>query len=103
MKRATSLVIILVFTIINLRLSESRIFMTPNAWLINEENPKNEFENLKTVFPQDYLNKNIVNNKQIPRKKNPLEMFQDIDTTPFPKGKKDRQYFYNNPPLPLSI
>ena len=49
MNRATSLVIILVFTIINLRLSESRIFMTPNAWLLNEETPKNVLENLKPV------------------------------------------------------
>ena len=52
MKRATSLVIILVFAIINMRLSESRIFMTPNAWLINEETPKNVLENLKPVSPQ---------------------------------------------------
>ena len=52
MNRATSLVIILVFTIINLRLSESRIFMTPNAWLLNEETPKNVLENLKPVSPQ---------------------------------------------------
>ena len=52
MNRTTSLVIILVFTIINLRLSESRIFMTPNAWLINEENPNSGLENLKPVSPQ---------------------------------------------------
>ena len=52
MKRATSLVIILVFAIINMRLSESRIFMTPNAWLINEETQKNVLENLKPVSSQ---------------------------------------------------
>ena len=91
MKRATSLVIILVFTIINLRLSESRIFMTPNAWLINEESPK--YELVKPVFPQD--------NKQLPRKKNPLDVILDSGSTPFPKGKKDKLYFYNN--LPVDI
>ena len=99
MKKATSLVIILVLTIINLRLSDSRIFMTPNAWLINEETPKYELE--KPDFSQDILKKNIVNNNQLPQKKNLLEIIQDSDSTPYPKGKTDKLYFYNNPPLPL--
>ena len=62
MKRATFMVIILVFTITNLKLSESRIFMTPNVWLTTKEGPKKVIENLKPVSPQDNVNKNVANN-----------------------------------------
>ena len=54
--------------------------MTPNVWLINKETPKKEIENLKTVSPQDNVNKN---NK-------PVEMVQEPELSPFPKGKKER-------------
>lgn len=85
MKRTTSLVIILVFAIINLRLSESRIFHAPNVWLMMNvaEDPEHDLANLKPVSPQDNVNKNVVNNKQLPLKKNPVELVQEQDS----KGK----------------
>ena len=65
MKRATSMIIILVFTIINIRLSESRIFMTPrifmiqNPWLTNEEGSKDKIENLKLVDTSSVHDKEV--------------------------------------------
>ena len=56
------MVILLVFTIINLKLSESRIFMTPNVWLTTKEDPKKEIENLNPVSPQVNVNKNVAEN-----------------------------------------
>ena len=94
MKRATSMVIILVFTMINLELSESRIFMTPNVWLtpkedpkITTEDPKKEIENLNPVSLQDNLNKNVANSVgyRVHLKNNPVE---ELESSPFPKGKK---------------
>ena len=84
MKRATSMIIILVFTIINIRLAESRMFMTPNAWLTNEEGSKDKIENLKLV------NTSSVHEK-VPMKKNPVELVKEPehDATLFPKGKKE--------------
>ena len=81
MMKATSMIIILVFTIINIRLAESRIFMTPNAWLFNEEGSK-DTENLKP---------SSVHNKEVPMKKKSVELIQEAeaDATPFPKGKKE--------------
>ena len=70
------MVMILVFTITNLKLNESRIFMTPNVWLIIKEDPKKE----KPVSPQDNENKNVANNKN-----NPVE---ELGSSPFPKGKE---------------
>ena len=49
---------------------ESRFFMTPNVWLMDEENPKNNTENLKLVSPAGL-------NKQLPLKNNPVEMDQE--------------------------
>ena len=85
MNKATSMIIFLVFTIINIRLAESRIFMTPNAWLTNEEDSKDKIENLKLV------NTSSVHNKEVPMKKKSLELVQEPehDATPFPKGKKE--------------
>ena len=108
MKRAASLVIILVFTIINLKLSESRIFMTPNVWLttkelgpaqsrnleiLTKEDPKKEIENLKPVSPQDNLNKNVADNigYKVRLKNNPVE---ELESSPFPKGKKHPIHMY---------
>ena len=84
MMKATSMVIILVFTIINIRLAESRIFMTPNAWLFNEEGSKDKTENLKPVTTSS------VHNKEVPMKNKSVELIQEAedDATPFPKGKK---------------
>ena len=84
MMKATSMIIILVFTIINIRLAESRIFMTPNAWLFNEEGSKDKTENLKPVTTSS------VHNKEVPMKKKSVELIQEAedDATPFPKGKK---------------
>ena len=87
MMRSTSMIIILVFTIINIRLSESRIFMTPNAWLTNEEGSKDKIENLKPVDTSS------VHNKEVPMEKKSVELIQETkdDATPgpFPKGKKE--------------
>ena len=85
MMKATSMIIILVFTIINIRLAESRIFMTPNAWLFNEEGSKDKTENLKPVTTSS------VHNKEVPMKNKSVELIQEAedDATPFPKGKKD--------------
>ena len=93
MKRATSMVIILVFTIINLKLSESRIFMTPNVWLTTKEDPKKEIENLKPVSPQDNLNKNVADNigYKVRLKNNPVE---ELESSPFPKGKEHPIHLY---------
>ena len=85
MMKATSMIIILVFTImLNIRLAESRIFMTPNAWLFNEEGSKDKTENLKPVTTSS------VHNKEVPMKKKSVELIQEAedDATPFPKGKK---------------
>ena len=78
--RATSMIIILVLTIINIRLAESRIFMTPNAWLTNEESSKDKIENLKPLH-----------NTEVPIEKKSEELIQETedDATPFPKGKKE--------------
>jgi hypothetical protein len=86
------MVIILVFTIINLKLSESRIFMTPNVWLTTKEGPKMKIENLKPVSPQDNVNKNVANNVgyRVRLKNNPVE---ELGSSPFPKGKK-RLFIY---------
>ena len=65
MKRTTSMIIILVFTIINIRLAESRIFMTPrifmiqNPWLTNEEGSKDKIENLKLVDTSSVHDKEV--------------------------------------------
>ena len=85
MMRATSMIMILVFTIVNIRLAESRIFMTPNAWLTIEEDSKDKIENLKLV------NTSSVHNKEVPMKKKSVELVQEPehDTGPFPKGKKE--------------
>ena len=85
MKRATSMIIILVFTIVNIRLAESRIFMTPNAWLTIEEDSKDKIENLKLA------NTSSVHNKELPMKKKSVELVQEPEhyTSPFPKGKKE--------------
>ena len=85
MKMVTSMIIILLFTIVNIRLAESRIFMTPNAWLTIEEDSKDKIENLKLV------NTSSVHNKEVPTKKNSVELVQEPehDATPFPKGKKE--------------
>ena len=80
------MIIILLFTIINIRLAESRIFMTPNAWLTNEEGSKDKIENLEPV------NTSSVHNKEVPMKKKsaePVQEAEDDETLgPFPKGKK---------------
>ena len=83
MKMVTSMIIILLFTIVNIRLAESRIFMTPNAWLTIEEDSKDKIENLKLVDTSS------VHNKEVPTKKNSVEPVQEPehDATPFPKGK----------------
>ena len=91
MMRATSMIIILLFTIINIRLAESRIFMTPrifmiqNPWLTNEEGSKDKIENLKLVDTSS------VHDKEVPMRKNSVELVQEPkhDSTPFPKGKKE--------------
>ena len=44
--------------------------MIPNVWLLDEENPKNNTENLKLVSPAGL-------NKQLPLKNNPVEMDQE--------------------------
>ena len=87
------MVILLVFTIINLKLSESRIFMTPNVWLTTEEDPKKEIENLKPVSPQDNVNKNVADNigYKVRLKNNPVE---ELESSPFPKGKKHPIHLY---------
>ena len=87
------MVIILVFTIINLKLSESRIFMTPNVWLTTKEDPKKEIENLKPVSPQDNLNKNVADNigYKVRLKNNPVE---ELESSPFPKGKEHPIHLY---------
>ena len=79
------MIIILLFTIINIRLAESRIFMTPNAWLTNEEGSKDKIENLEPV------NTSSVHNKEVPMKKKSEELIEETedDATPFPKGKKE--------------
>ena len=86
MMRATSMIIILVFTIINIRLAESRIFMTPNAWLTNEESSKDKIENLEPVDTSS------VHNKEVPMEKKSVELVQETEDDevlgPFPKGKK---------------
>ena len=92
MKRATSMVIILVFILINLELSESRIFMTPNVWLTTEEFPKKEIENLNLGSPQNVVNdigykvQNLKGLKNIPVEEN--------EQSPFPKGKKHLIHLY---------
>ena len=87
------MVIILVFTMINLELSESRIFMTPNVWLTTKEDPKKEIENLKPVSPQDNLNKNVADNigYKVRLKNNPVE---ELESSPFPKGKEHPIHLY---------
>ena len=80
------MIIILVFTIINIRLAESRMFMTPNAWLTNEESSKDKIENLKPVDTSS------VHNKDVPMEKRSVELAQETEDDealgPFPKGKK---------------
>ena len=85
------MIIILVFTIVNIRLAESRIFMTPNAWLTIEEDSKDKIENLKLVDTSS------VHNKEVPTKKNSVEPVQEPehDATPFPKGKCTATDFFN--------
>ena len=86
MMRATSIITILLFTIINIRLTESRIFMTPNAWLTNEESSKDAIENLEPVDTSS------VHNKEVPMEKKSVELDQETEDDeaigPFPKGKK---------------
>ena len=79
------MIIILLFTIINIRLAESRIFMTPNAWLTNEKGSKDKFENLNPV------NTRSDHNKEVPMEKESEDLIQktEDDATPFPKGKKE--------------
>ena len=80
------MIIILLVTIINIRLAESRIFMTPNAWLTNEEGSKDKIENLKPEHT------NSIHNKEVPMKKKSEELIQETEDDevlgPFPKGKK---------------
>ena len=78
------MIIILVFTIINIRLAESRMFMTPNVWLTNEEGSKDKIENLKLVNTSSV-------HKEVPMKKDPVELVKESeqDATLFPKGKKE--------------
>ena len=80
------MIIILVFTIINIGLAESRIFMTPNAWLTNEESSKDKIENLEPVDTSS------VHNKEVPIEKKSEELVQETEDGealgPFPKGKK---------------
>ena len=86
MMRTTSMIIILVFTIINIRFAESRIFMTPNAWLTNEESSKDKIENLEPVDTSS------VHNKEVPMEKKSVELVQEKEDDEalglFPKGKK---------------
>ena len=88
MMRSTSMIIILLFTIINIRLAESRIFMTPNAWLTNEESSKDKIENLKPVSTSS------AHNKEVPLEKKSAELIKDTedDATLFPKGKKEYSF-----------
>ena len=80
------MIIILIFTIINIRLAESRIFMTPNAWLTNEESSKDKIENLEPVDTSS------VHNKEVPMEKKSVELVQEKEDDEalglFPKGKK---------------
>ena len=62
---------------VNLSHGESRFFMIPNVWLMDEENPKNDTEILKLVSPEGDVNTRLVQNKQLPLKNNPLEMVQE--------------------------
>ena len=42
--------------------------MTPNVWLMDEENPKNNTENLKLVSPEGAVKTRLVHNNQLPLK-----------------------------------
>ena len=69
-----------------MRLAESRIFMTPNVWLTNEEDSKDIIENLKLVNTGSHRHRH-----EVPMKKNPMELVQEPehDGTLFPKGKTE--------------
>ena len=51
--------------------------MIPNVWLMDEENPKNNTENLKLVSPEGDVKTRLVQYNQLPLKNNPVEMDQE--------------------------
>ena len=62
---------------VNLSHGESRFFMIPNVWLMDEENPKNDTEILKLVSPEGDVKTRLVQYNQLPLKNNPVEMDQE--------------------------
>ena len=51
--------------------------MIPNVWLMDEEKPKNNTENLKLVSPEGDVKTRLVQYNQLPLKNNPVEMDQE--------------------------
>ena len=51
--------------------------MIPNVWLMDEENPKNDTENLKLVSPEGDVKTTLIQYNQLPLKKNSVEMDQE--------------------------
>ena len=61
----------------NLSHGESRFFMVPNVWLMDEGNSKNNTEILKLVSPEGAVKTRLVHNNQLPLKNNSVEMVQE--------------------------
>ena len=51
--------------------------MIPNVWLMDEENPKNDTENLKLVSPEGDVKTTLIQYNQLPLKNNSVEMDQE--------------------------